>query len=256
MTWSIIAHDPDTGAIGCAVTSCFFAVGAVVPHVQAGVGAIATQAFANRALGPKGLALLEAGRTPDAAIAALLADDPGREVRQVHLIGKDGTSAGHTGARCPYWSGSVSGPGVSAAGNTLVAEEVVQATLEAFLAAAGSLEERLVTALQAGQRAGGDSRGWQSAALLVRGRPGLPDVDIRADDHAAPLDELERLLAVHIHDYLPVARYFPGIAGAIGAFDAETLEAARATRLANRKSGLAPSHGTLAPARPAPAGNA
>lgn len=254
MTWSIIARDQNTGAIGCAVTSCFFAVGAMVPHVRAGVGAVATQAIVNRELGPRGLALLEDGQTPDAAIEALLAADPGRDVRQVHILAKQGVLAGHTGAHCPYWSGRVTGPGVSVAGNTLAGPEVVQATLDAFLAATGSLEERLIAALQAGQRAGGDSRGWQSAALLVRGRPGLPDVDLRADDHAAPLDELERLLAVHTHDFLPVARYFPCIAGEHGAFDLATLEKARAARLANRQSGLTPSHGTLAAARPAPGG--
>ena len=254
MTWSIIAHDPETGAVGCAVTSCFFAVGAMVPHVEAGVGAVATQAIVNRALGPRALALLAERNAPSLVVERLFRGDPGAEVRQLHLLALDGSSAGHTGARCPYWSGRVSASGVSVAGNTLAGEEVARATLDAFLAASGSLEERLVAALRAGERAGGDSRGRQSAALLVRGRPGLPDVDIRADDHATPLEELERLLAVHTHDFLPVARYFPGIADEHGAFDAETLAAARGVRLGNREKGLSQSLGTLAPARQAPGG--
>lgn len=252
MTWSILAHDPETGALGCAVTSCFFAVGAMVPHVEAGVGAVATQAIVNRALGPRALRLLADGETPGAVVKRLMDNDPGAEVRQLHVLAEGGASAGHTGARCPYWSGRVQQPGVSVAGNTLTGEEVAQATLEGFLSASGSFGERLIAALQAGGRAGGDSRGQQSAALLVRGQPGLPDIDIRADDHAAPLDELERLLSVHVHDFLPVARHFPGVAGEYGVFDVATLEAARAARLENRQRNLTPSLGTIRTAQTAP----
>ncbi|WP_340107531.1 DUF1028 domain-containing protein [Pikeienuella sp. HZG-20] len=252
MTWSILAKDPETGALGCAVTSCFFAVGAMVPHVEAGVGAVATQAIVNRALGPRALRLLSDGETPDAVVKRLLDSDPGADVRQLHVLAEDGATAGHTGGRCPYWSGRVQRPGVSVAGNTLAGEEVAQATLDGFLSASGGFGERLIAALQAGERVGGDCRGRQSAALLVRGRPGHPDIDIRADDHAAPLDELERLLRVHVHDFLPVARHFPGVAGEHGAFDAATLEAARSERLENRRRNLTPSHGAIRAAQSAP----
>ncbi len=246
MTWSIVARDPETGALGVAVTSCFFAVGALIPHIAPGIGAIATQAVVNRGYGAAGLRALADGTPVDAAIDALAAADEGRDVRQLHAIDADGRTAAFTGARCPVWAGSLAGDGVSVAGNTLAGRAVAEATLAAFERRADQpFAERLIAALAAGEAAGGDARGRQSAALLIRGVEGVPDVDLRADDHAAPIDELARLLAVHRDDFTPVARLFPGVHSAAGVFDPESLAEARGQRLANRERGLAASLGTL-----------
>jgi uncharacterized Ntn-hydrolase superfamily protein len=238
MTWSIVARDPETGGFGVAVTSCFFAVGALIPYVQAGVGAIATQAMVNKTLGPRGLAMMAEGLAPAEVAESLAQSDQGREVRQLHLVDSQNRTGSYTGRRCPDWAGQVAGRGVSVAGNTLQDEGVARATLAAFEGgSAQAFEVRLIEALQAGQAAGGDRRGRQSAALLVRGRPGLADVDIRVDDHAAPLDELERLLAVYTHDFLPVAQLFPRDENDPGVFDGQAVAEARARRLENRAQG-------------------
>ncbi|MBJ3776486.1 DUF1028 domain-containing protein [Acuticoccus mangrovi] len=247
MTWSIVARDDATGAYGVAVTSCFFAVGALVPHVRAGVGAVATQALVNAALGQAALDSLAAGRSAVDTVAALLEGDEGRDVRQLHLVGATG-SAGHTGARCPAWAGRAEAASVSVAGNTLAGSGVVQATLAAYWASPAPFAERLVAALSAGEIAGGDVRGRQSAALVVRGVPGAPDVDIRVDDHAEPIVELARLLAVHHGDFVPIARLLPGFAGTSGVFDPQSVAAARDERQTNRDAGRTPSLGTLRPA--------
>lgn len=248
MTWSILARDPETGGLGVAVTSFFFAVGAVVPHVRAEVGALATQAFMNTGYAPSALAMLAEGVAPDAIVDRLGGADEGRAVRQLHVLDRTGTTAGFTGERCPVWSGHLCAPNVSVAGNTLAGEAVVRATLERYRAA-GDLpfERRLVAALAAGQAAGGDRRGRQSAALIVRGRKGRVDIDIRIDDHATPIDELDRLLTVHTYDYLPVARHFAGVLSATGDHDPETLARARAERMENREKGLTLSHGVVNP---------
>jgi len=238
MTWSIVARDPETGGFGVAVTSCFFAVGSLIPYVQAGVGAIATQAMVNKTLGPRGLAMMAEGSAPTTVAESLAQSDQGREVRQFHLVDSENRTGSYTGRRCPDWAGQVAGPGVSVAGNTLRDEGVVRSTLAAFESGSAlAFDERLIKALQAGQEAGGDRRGRQSAALLVRGRPGLVDVDIRVDDHAAPLDELERLLTVHTHDFLPVAQLFPRGEDDPGVFDGQAVAEARERRLENRARG-------------------
>jgi len=202
-TFSIVAADAAAGEVGVAVASRFFAVGTVVPHARAGVGAVATQAFANTGFGPKGLDLLARGATPAEALAILLRGDDDRERRQVGVVAADGTSATYTGTGPNAWAGGRSGPGYAVQGNILAGEEVVAAMERAFLAGAGRpLAERLFAALAAGDAAGGDARGRQSAALVVcrdgAGYGGFTDraVDLRVDDHPDPFAELERLLGL------------------------------------------------------------
>jgi uncharacterized Ntn-hydrolase superfamily protein len=199
-TFSIVAFDPQTGDLGVAVQSKFLAVGAVVPFAAAGVGAVATQAWANTSYGPRGLDLLAAGKSPEEAIAALTGADDRLQQRQVGIVDAQGRSATYTGASCFPWAGGMTGSNFAAQGNILVGEDTVRALAETFQRAQGSLAHRLVEALAAGQRAGGDSRGQQSAALLVvrgaSGYGGFNDrmIDLRVDEHPQPIDELARLL--------------------------------------------------------------
>ncbi|MGC4001143.1 MAG: DUF1028 domain-containing protein [Anaeromyxobacter sp.] len=199
-TFSIVARDPATGELGVAVASRFFAVGAVVPWARAGVGAVATQAFANTTYGPRGLELMEKGAAPKAALEQLLAADPDREKRQVGMVSASGDSVTYTGKGANSWAGGRSGPDYAIQGNILTGEAVVTAMEKAFLASKGPLGERLYAALAAGDAAGGDSRGRQSAALIVvragAGYGGFTDraIDVRVDDHLQPFQELRRLL--------------------------------------------------------------
>ncbi len=199
-TFSIAAGDPATGELGVAVASRFFAVGVVVPWARAGAGAIATQAYANTSYGPRGLDLLERGASPAEALAILLRGDGDRERRQVGLVAANGASVTYTGKGCNPWAGGRSGPSYAVQGNILAGEPVVAAMEKAFLATGGTLAERLYAALAAGDAAGGDSRGRQSAALLVvkkgAGYGGFDDrpIDIRVDDNPDPFRELKRLL--------------------------------------------------------------
>lgn len=216
MTWSILARDAATGEIGAAVASRFLAAGALVPRVEGGVGAACTQALVNPFLGPDALARLRAGETPDAALATLVAADAGRAVRQVHVLSAQGAIAAHTGADCVGWCGHVAGADVSVAGNMLAGEAVLTATRDAFLAtAAQPLAERLLAAMDAGEAAGGDKRGRQSAAMQIASRDAYPDCDLRVDDHPDPLAELRRLHVVwrgylrHFRGFLP-GRDHPG----------------------------------------------
>jgi uncharacterized Ntn-hydrolase superfamily protein len=205
-TFSIVAADPVTGEVGCAVQSKYFAVGAVVPWAKAGVGAVATQAAGVAAYGPAVLALLEAGRDPATALAEALADDDQRETRQLGVVTADGRSASHTGTGCNDWAGHETGDGFAVQGNILAGEAVAAEMARAFRETAGSLAERLVASLEAGQAAGGDSRGQQSAAVMVErvgaraeGREGVDRVcDLRVDDHVEPIAELRRLLTIHL----------------------------------------------------------
>lgn len=220
-TFSIVATDHVTGEIGCAVQSRYFAVGNVVPWAKAGVGAVATQAAGVAAFGPKILGLLERGLSPEAAIASALADDEQRETRQLGVVRADAASGAHTGSECNSWAGHRAGAGYAVQGNILVSEDVVLEMERAYLQTEGSLAERLVTALEAGQAAGGDSRGQQSAAVVVE-RPGAAAetregvdrvCDLRVDDHLEPIAELRRLLGIHLRwDALrrANAHYAPG----------------------------------------------
>lgn len=199
-TFSIVGYDPETGDLGVAVQSKFFAVGSVVPWAKAGVGGVASQAFGNTTFGPRGLALIEEGVPVQDVIARLLADDPDRDRRQVGVVDAHGVSAAYTGPKCMAWAGHDFGRNYAAQGNILVSEETVRAMAEAFRATdAGILGERLMRALEAGQAAGGDSRGMQSAAILIvrekGGYGGYNDryCDLRVDDHTDPIAELRRI---------------------------------------------------------------
>lgn len=196
MTYSIVAQDTATGQVGIAVASRFFACGSLVPHVSASA-AIASQAFVNPLWGTEGLPRLDAGEAASGVIADFIARDGGQSIRQAHMIGRDGQIAQHTGADCVPWCGHVSAPGISVAGNMLTGAAVVQDTLDAYLAAPDMpFAERLLHAMQAGEDAGGDKRGKQAAGLLIHNGQPYPSLDLRVDDHADPLSELRRLMAV------------------------------------------------------------
>jgi len=202
-TFSIVAADPEAGEVGVAVASRFFAVGTVVPFAKAGVGAVATQSFANTTFGPRGLELLERGVTPEEVIRVLTRADDGREQRQLGVVSAAGTSATYSGAKCNAWAGGRSGPNYAVQGNILAGEAVVAGMERAFLESKGkTLAERLYAAIVAGDAAGGDARGRQSMALLVArakgGYSGFTDraIDLRVDDHADPIVEMGRLLGI------------------------------------------------------------
>jgi uncharacterized Ntn-hydrolase superfamily protein len=202
-TFSIVGADPETGEVGVAVQSKFLAVGSVVPWAKANVGAVATQSWANTSYGPRGLELLEEGLSPEEVIAKLVADDPGKNLRQVAIINSKGEASAFTGEECFDWAGHKVGKHHSSQGNILVSEETVTAMSETFEQTEGTLTERLLTALAAAQNAGGDSRGKQSAAIYVlqegAGYGGYNDVkvDLRVDDHPEPIEELHRLYELH-----------------------------------------------------------
>jgi uncharacterized Ntn-hydrolase superfamily protein len=206
LTYSIAAFDADAAQWGVAVQSKFLAVGSVVPWAEPEVGAIATQAYANPRYGPEGLALLREGVGADEVVERLTAADDGRAERQVGVVDGSGRGASYTGDECMDWAGGRTGPGYAAQGNILVSSETVDGLADTFERTAGtgaSLAERLLDCLDAAQAAGGDSRGQQSAALLIvqrdGGYAGLSDVvmDLRVDDHERPLEELRRLYGLH-----------------------------------------------------------
>jgi len=199
-TFSIVARDSAANELGVAVASRFFAVGSVVPWARAQVGAVATQSFCNTSFGWRGLDLLEKGLTPQEALTVLLRGDDDRENRQLGIVDVDGRSVTYTGSGCVAWAGGRCGPNYAIQGNILTGENVVAAIERAFLATHASLADRMYAALKAGDEQGGDSRGKQSAALLVvkagAGYGGYTDraIDIRVDDHPEPFIELKRLL--------------------------------------------------------------
>ena len=203
MTFSIVARSEDGQAWGVAVASKFLAVGSAVPAARAGMGAVATQAWANVAFKPRALSLLEGGATAEVTMALLLEVDEGRAHRQVGIVDAYGNAASHTGAECLEWAGGRTGDGVAVQGNILAGPQVVDAMYDAWSRSEGTLARRLLAALQAGDAAGGDSRGRQSAAMYVvrdgAGYDGRDDVavDLRVDDHPDPCTELERLLDLH-----------------------------------------------------------
>lgn len=206
MTYSVVARDPVTGHFGIAVASRFFAVGALVPHIRGRVGAVATQAFVNPTYGPDGLRLMDAGAPPSAIVPIFTGRDDGHPIRQFHLIDAQGRNAAFTGAGCVDWAGHRLAAGVSVAGNMLEGPQVVEETLRAYQSAMDKpLAERLLIAMQAGEDAGGDKRGKQSACLVVYRDQDYAWLDIRADDNADPLSELRRLYAVAQERFLLVA---------------------------------------------------
>ncbi len=202
-TFSIVAFDQRNGDLGVAVQSKFIAVGAVVPFAKARVGAVATQAWANVSFGPEGLRGLEEGLSASEALDGLLKADPKPEVRQVAIVDAKGRVAAHTGKECMDWAGHVTGAGFSCQGNILAGSKVVESMARAYEDASGELVDRLLQALVAGQAAGGDRRGQQSAALLVvrekGGYEGYSDryVDLRVDEHPAPIEELRRVFKIY-----------------------------------------------------------
>jgi uncharacterized Ntn-hydrolase superfamily protein len=202
VTYSIVARDPDTGELGVAVQSHWFSVGSIVTWAQPGVGAVATQANAEAAYGPRALALLADGVPAPDALARLVAADPGGPSRQVAVVDAAGRVGVHTGSKCIAYAGHVTGPGVSCQANIMVSDRVWPAMLGAFGAGAGagSLTSRLLDALDAAEREGGDIRGRQSAAILVvpaEGEPWRTLISLRVEDHPEPLPELRRVVRLH-----------------------------------------------------------
>jgi uncharacterized Ntn-hydrolase superfamily protein len=236
MTWSILARDPTTGALGLAVATKFFAVGALCLHADGGVGAVATQALINPTFGPRALRLLRESLAPAETVAALIASDPGGAHRQLHVLDARGRSARHTGTACIDWCGDLGGPDLSVAGNMLAGPEVIQTTARAYQAATAlPFAQRLIAALKAGEAAGGDKRGKQSAALAVYSTEEYPDLSLRVDDHPDPLAELERLEAVSRERYVHFRRFLPTRANPGGIFDRAVIEAGITSALAARE---------------------
>jgi uncharacterized Ntn-hydrolase superfamily protein len=224
MTWSIVARD-SSGALGVAVASRFFAVGALCPHARAGVGALATQALVNPTLAPSGLDLLAEGLVAERVVEALVAADPGRDVRQIHLIGAAGAAAAYTGVMCIDWCGHVAAADFSVAGNMLAGPRVVDDTAHAYCRNAHlPFAERLLAALEAGEAAGGDKRGKQAAALRIVTTESYPLLDLRVDDHADPLAELRRLHDKSLERYQPFVACRPTRADPRGIVDRDVIE--------------------------------
>jgi uncharacterized Ntn-hydrolase superfamily protein len=202
-TFSIVAADVAAGEVGVAVQSKYFSVGSVVPWARAGVGAVATQAAGIAGYGPQILALLEQGRSPQEALDEALAGDPGRQTRQLGVVTAAGQTAAWTGEECNEWAGHVVGDGFAAQGNILAGEDVVREMARAYEQNASPLVERLMAALEAGQGAGGDRRGQQSAAIVVERVGGAERreridriCDLRVEDHERPIEELRRLVGL------------------------------------------------------------
>ncbi|MGN6305433.1 MAG: DUF1028 domain-containing protein [Mesorhizobium sp.] len=242
MTWSIVARDPATGHLGVAVASRFFSVGGIVPHIRGGVGAVATQAFVNPLYGVDGLAALAMGKEPQAIVAELTARDEGRDQRQMHLIDATGRNAAFTGAQCIDWAGHLVEEDISVAGNMLAGPQVIAQTLATYRKAASKpFAERLLEAMQAGEDAGGDKRGRQSAALVVYRDQDYAWLRLHADDHADPLAELRRLYEVAQERYLHVAETMATRRNPSGLIDRREIDAKIATLEAERIAAGRPS---------------
>ncbi len=202
-TFSVVARDSSNGDFGIIVQSKFPAVGSVVPWAKAEVGAIATQAWANVSYGPRGLDLLMAGKTASETLKLLLKDDPGAQHRQVGIVDQNGHVVSHTGNECMNWAGHYIGEGFACQGNILAGEDVIANMASAYENAEGDLIDKLFAAINAGQAAGGDRRGMQSAAILVVRKEGGYEggndryVDVRVDEHPSPIKELERIFKIY-----------------------------------------------------------
>jgi uncharacterized Ntn-hydrolase superfamily protein len=236
MTWSIIARDEATGQFGIAVATRFFAVGARVPYIAAGVGAIATQALVNPYYGIDGLKLLREGKSPRDVIEVLKAADSGHASRQLHIMDASGRVAAYTGADCVDWCGHIEGSGFSIAGNMLAGARVLDDTAAAYIANdALPFAQRLIAAMRAGEAAGGDKRGRQSAALLIHGDDEWPALDLRVDDHADPLQELERLEQVSRERWVHFRQFLPTRGNPAGVTDRTTIDTTIEAAIAGRK---------------------
>ena len=235
MTWSIIARDDKTSRVGIIVATRFFAVGALVPHIKTGVGAVASQAFINPQYGPRGLALLAAGASAEETVRLLTAADEGHHNRQLHVMDGRGRFGAYTGASCIDWCAHEVRTTFSVAGNMLAGPGVLAETISTYEREhALPFARRLIAAMNAGEAAGGDKRGKQSAALLIHDEEDFPLYDLRVDDHAEPLHELARLEAVarerwvHFRPFLPTRKNPAGITDR-AVIDA-TIEAAMARK--------------------------
>jgi uncharacterized Ntn-hydrolase superfamily protein len=227
MTWSLIAREPSTGALGIAVATRFFAVGALCPHGEGGVGALATQALINPLYGPRALRLLREGATAQVVVDALTQSDPGRAARQLHVLDSAGHGAAYTGTECVPWCGHALHDGFSVAGNMLAGPEVIAETARAYVASPNlPFAQRLIVALRAGEAAGGDKRGKQSAALKIYTTEEYPALDMRVDDHPDPLAELARLEQVSRERFVHFAQFFATRAAPGGVWDRTVIEAA------------------------------
>ena len=229
MTWSIIARDEVTGAFGIAAASRFFALGALVPWIRSGIGAVATQAMINPQLGPAILDCLEDGKTPNEALRGCWVQDLNRSVRQVHVIDSSGNRGVHTGGDCIDWCGDLDGPGISVAGNMLVGRRVLQGCIETY----GDLTmlpfpERLLQSLLAGDEIGGDKRGRQSAVLKIYTSEVYPDWDIRVDDHPEAPKELARIYRIGQGSFSAFKDLLPTKENPAGITDPVTIAAIRA----------------------------
>jgi uncharacterized Ntn-hydrolase superfamily protein len=237
MTWSIVARDPATGAFGVAVATRFLAAGGLCPHAASGVGALSTQAMINPTYGPRGLALLRAGASADATLRMLIEHDAGRDHRQVHLVDRTGATAAHTGKDCIEWSGQRMTTDVTVAGNMLAGPAVVADTFSAYAnASALPFADRLLTAMKAGQAAGGDKRGQQSATILVYGSEDYPDLSLRVDDHPQALAELVRIYGLWQIRFAAHRKFMATRADPIGIYDRTVIEAEVARREAQTNS--------------------
>ena len=236
MTWSIIARDDATGQFGIAVATRFFAVGARVPHIAAGIGGIATQALVNPYYGIDGVRLLREGQTPREIVATLIAADSGRESRQLHIMDAGGRIAAHTGSECVDWCGHIEGKGFSIAGNMLAGARVLDDTAKAYIANETlPFAQRLIAAMRSGEAAGGDKRGKQSAALLIYGDEEWSDLDLRVDDHSDPLAELERLEQVSRERWVHFRQFLPSRKNPAGITDRATIDAGIEAAIAAEK---------------------
>ena len=226
MTWSIIARDTATGQIGIAVATRFFAVGARVPHIAAGLGGIATQALVNPYYGIDGIRMLREGGSPQEIVNRLTGADDGRESRQLHILDAAGRIAAFTGKDCVDWCGHLAGEGFSIAGNMLAGADVLEETAKTYLAGESlPFARRLIAAMRAGEAAGGDKRGKQSAALLIHGREEWSALDLRVDDHDDPLAELERLEQVSRKHWVHFRKFLPTRQNPAGVTDRATIDA-------------------------------
>lgn len=223
MTWSIIARDA-SGAFGVAIATRFFAVGALCPHAESGVGALSTQALVNPFYGKHGLDLLRAGVPAPEVVKNLIAPDEGRDHRQLHIIDIAGRIGQHTGAKCVGWCGAIAGDGFSVAGNMLAGAKVLRDTAKAFQKSKKPFAERLIAALEAGEAAGGDKRGKQSAALLVHSTEAYAELNLRVDDHRNPLKELRRLYEKAHERFVPYLKCSPSKARPWGIIDRAVIE--------------------------------
>ena len=236
MTWSIVARDA-SGQFGVAVASKFFAVGALCAHTRRGVGALSTQALMNPLYGAACLDLLAQGMRAQQTVDHVVSTDAGRDQRQLHVIGASGPGAAHTGTICVDWCGHAVHEGFSVAGNMLAGPRVLEATAEAFVGSAGlPLAERLLAAMAAGDAAGGDKRGKQSAALRIHGDEDYAQLDLRVDDHTEPILELHRIYQVSLERFQPFVSCLAGRHSPAGLTDRAEIDARIARFLAERAS--------------------